>query len=349
MVQRPAASRLRRFLLLSLLIHLLGLWLLRFLPAAPPQALAPVAIRVLDAPLAPPPAARPPAPPPEKAPKPPPPKPSPRGGLVVDLPKPVEEAPPEAARIVSRYDSRAQDPGPGEAGARKPSGAKPPPLPAELNLPERYGGRQTAPAAAAPARQSAREKATPSEARPPAQHAPAPQPEAPRFRITAQQEVAMLRRPPEAPAEAKSRAFEEHLAALEKRLPLPTFEAPGVYAQGPERPGEGQDERGGGKYRSIDAFGLKHVSYLLQVQRQIELVFSVPFFVPTHGAIGVPIVGFTIRRSGELAEAVLLRSSGYAVLDNALLEAVKRAAPFRPFPEYLPEQELSIRVFATIS
>jgi TonB family protein len=75
----------------------------------------------------------------------------------------------------------------------------------------------------------------------------------------------------------------------------------------------------------------------------------VPFFVPNNGGVGVPIVGFTIRRSGEIAEAVLLRSSGYAVVDKALLEAIKRAAPYGPFPEHLSEDEISIRVYATIS
>jgi protein TonB len=58
-------------------------------------------------------------------------------------------------------------------------------------------------------------------------------------------------------------------------------------------------------------------------------------------------VGFTIRRNGELAEAVLLRSSGYPVLDQALLEAVKRAAPYHPFPDHLADPEISIRVYVT--
>ena len=85
------------------------------------------------------------------------------------------------------------------------------------------------------------------------------------------------------------------------------------------------------------------------MKRKIELVFSIPLFSPYNGRVGVPIVGFTIRRNGELSEAVLLRSSGYAVVDQALLNAVKRAAPYGPFPEHLPDQEISIRVYATIS
>jgi len=85
------------------------------------------------------------------------------------------------------------------------------------------------------------------------------------------------------------------------------------------------------------------------MQRKIELVFTVPSLRPDHGAIGVPIVGFTVRRNGELAETVLLRSSGYPAVDQALLRAVKRAAPYHPFPEDMPDQEISIRIYASLS
>jgi TonB family protein len=190
---------------------------------------------------------------------------------------------------------------------------------------------------------------TPTPEKPPESALPEGAGEAPRFRISTQQELAMLQREQQAAGRNGKQTFEEHFAHLEKRLPLPSFDAPGVYDRGPERPGEGREDTGGGKYQSIDSFGLKHFSYLIGVKRKIELIFSVPFFVPNNGSVGIPIVGFTIRRSGEIAEAVLLRSSGYAVVDKALLEAIKRAAPYGPFPEHLPEEQISIRVYATIS
>jgi TonB family protein len=189
----------------------------------------------------------------------------------------------------------------------------------------------------------------PTPEKPPEAAPPQGAEEAQRFRITTEQELAMLHRPGQAAGKQGKQTLEEHFAHLEKRLPLPSFDAPGVYERGPERPGEGRGDIGGGKYQSIDSFGLKHFSYLIGVERKIELVFSIPFFVPNNGGVGIPIVGFTIRRSGEIAEAVLLRSSGYAVVDKALLEAIKRAAPYGPFPEHLPEEQISIRVYATIS
>jgi len=298
-----------------------------------------------------------------------------QGGMLAELPKPIQEERPDQARIVSRFDSKAQDVGPAESGARKPSGEKPPQLPPELALPERYSALRPTPPETPPSQPTPQALTAPSPAPPPPPptprmpekprrreahegNKPVPQGEQPtpqkpsqpaeqRFRITAEQEVAMLQQPQA--DQGRKQAMEEHFEKLEKNLPLPSFDAPGVYQQGPEQPGEGQDATGGGKYRSIDAFGLQHFSYLVGVKRKIELVFSVPYFTPHQGTVGVPIVGFTIRRDGVLAEAVLLHSSGYAVVDRALLDAVKRAAPYGPFPEHLPDGEISIRVYATLS
>jgi TonB family protein len=97
----------------------------------------------------------------------------------------------------------------------------------------------------------------------------------------------------------------------------------------------------------VDAYGLKYFSYLIGVEQQIELVFSIPFFEPRNRRPSMPIVGFTIQRNGELSEAVLLRSSGYQEVDQALLDAVRRAAPYGPFPEHLRDPSISIRVFLT--
>ena len=474
-------SRLRLPLVLSVLVHVLVLGLLRFIslsgprpPAAstsdapvavrlvelPPQAPAPMtqvperARKLPEAPVRKPEPAAPKPPTPPRAPEPvspqraAPPVPQ-KGGIVVDLPKPVREERPDDARLISRYDSKAQDVGPGEGGSRKPSGERPRAMPPEIPLPERYStGQRTPPEApleaseppapappsvtpappkppapmlksevlpppkppvqapqakpAPPARPAppaaprmlaeekrqpgsppsppaAQTKAVPSapeSPRAPAeeqrraealphgsvpQTAPAPpaMPKIPldneRQKLTHEQELAMVQRDPRdregggKPAGNSKQGLDEHFARLEKHLPLPSFDAPGVFERGPERPGEGRGNGEGGKYRSIASFGFKHVSYLLGMQRKIELVFTVPPFVPDHGAVGVPIVGFTVRRNGELAEAVLLRSSGYPTIDQALMKAVRRAAPYHPFPDDMPDREISIKIFASFS
>src|SRR5262249_47746410 len=146
--------------------------------------------------------------------------------------------------------------------------------------------------------------------------------------------------------EAEQAAQEEQRS---DRMIAPATERAMMRRTPQEREGEGRGDGEGGKYRSIASFGAKHAPYLLGMQRKIELVFTVPQLRPNHGAIGVPIVGFTVRRNGELAETVLIRSSGYPAVDEALLRAVKRAAPYSPFPNDMPNQEISIRIDASLS
>ena len=378
---RKSRLRLYVFLFLSLVIHahLPLLWIL--IPSPEPLSI-PVAVRYVESPQAAIPKAVPPPsenlePKPEPAPeKPPEPVSTParQGGLVVDLPEPVQQARPGNAQIVSRYDSRAQAVGPGVAGTRMPSGLDPPDLPPELNLPERFSvqdatrprdmpapsqppspttrtARLAPPVSPEPVLPRTMEPARPTSKRP-SPLVVKPMLQDPRYQMTLQEELDMLRRRHEAQGMSEQdaqRAIGEHLAMLDEHRRLPGFDAPGVYETGPLRPGEGGDTPGeGGKFRSIGSFGLKHVSYLLDMQRKIELMFSVPFLVPDR-PVGVPIVGFTVRRNGELSESILLRSSGYQEIDKALLKAVRRAAPYRPFPDHLTDPSISIRIFARAS
>ena len=347
-------SRLWRYMLISVMLHLLLLGLLRWLPSDQAAELAaPVPVRLLP-PTEPTPTPPPASPKRRAAPKQPEPPASKRGGVLADLPKPAVEERPDDARIVSRYNSRAQDLGPGESGTRKPSGQNPPSRPPELNLPERYESTQQKQARAQPQPRAQQPKPKPAAEAPKPRKAPeaksglrpAFKPKEHDYTLTPEQEVAMLQREQEEAAKQMQRqSLEEHFDRLSRAQPLPSLDTSGVYEQGPEQPGEGSSDTGGGKFRSVDAFGLKYFSYLIGVEQQIELVFSIPFFEPRNGRISVPIVGFTIKRSGELSEAVLLRSSGYQEVDRALLDAVRRAAPYGPFPDHLPDSSISIRVF----
>ena len=372
---RKSRLRLFIFLLLSVAIHAHLPLLWHFMPSQDPSP-APVAVRFVELPPAAAPnlAQKPPENSTPEKPSEPSPLPPRQGGLVVDLPEPVRQERPREARIISRYDSTAQDVGPGEGGTRIPSGPNPPDLPPELNLPERYSVQgatrpRDIPAPAQPpappttvarlAPPASRQPVIPKPAVPPKSTSEQPRPlvvkpmlQDPRYQMTLQEELEMLRRQQEAAGMTEQdvqRAIGEHLALLDEHRRLPGFDAPGVYQAGPEQPGEGGDNPGeGGKFRSIASFGLKHVSYLLVMQRQIELMFSIPYLVPDR-PVGVPIVGFTVQRNGELSESVLLRSSGYKEIDQALLKAVRRAAPYRPFPDHLTDPSISIRVFARAS
>ncbi len=134
---------LRRYILLSIVVHLLVLWLLSLLPPYEPRLDAPVAIRMLNPPpltdlQSLPPAPNPITPKRQPLKKTPPPPPQEKGGILAELPKPLRQERPKDARLVSKYDSKAQDIGARSSRAQKPSGQTPRLLPPELALPERY-------------------------------------------------------------------------------------------------------------------------------------------------------------------------------------------------------------------
>jgi protein TonB len=72
--------------------------------------------------------------------------------------------------------------------------------------------------------------------------------------------------------------------------------------------------------------------YLTQVMARLQAAQRFPEQSRARGEEGRAVVRFAIRRDGALGEARLAASSGHAALDQAALEAVRRAAPFPPPP-----------------
>jgi len=56
---------------------------------------------------------------------------------------------------------------------------------------------------------------------------------------------------------------------------------------------------------------------------------------------------FIIDRRGHVVSHHIVRRSGYEVLDTAVDEMIKRAAPFPPFPPGMQGEELEITMAVT--
>ena len=65
------------------------------------------------------------------------------------------------------------------------------------------------------------------------------------------------------------------------------------------------------------------------VHRRIQRSLRYPSSAKRRGISGTPTVRFRIDEGGNLTSIALLKSSGYPELDEAALDAVRRAAPFR--------------------
>ena len=85
--------------------------------------------------------------------------------------------------------------------------------------------------------------------------------------------------------------------------------------------------------------------YLDNWKRRIEAVGAA--YLPELGKLdnisGSPTLMVSIDASGDLAEAVIRKSSGSPVLDLAALDILKRASPFDPFPKEIASEYDTLR------
>lgn len=61
-----------------------------------------------------------------------------------------------------------------------------------------------------------------------------------------------------------------------------------------------------------------------------------------HGISGELLILFSLNKAGSLTYIRLAQSSGYPVLDEEALRAVKLAAPFDPFLAQMGDEPLNI-------
>jgi len=105
---------------------------------------------------------------------------------------------------------------------------------------------------------------------------------------------------------------------------------------------------------SIDADGFKkeatislqepdmhYASYIRKVGEKIEGVWKYPEKAKKEGLQGRGIISFTLNRQGELIDVKILKSAG-PILDEAIMDAVKKAAKYYPFQDNMPIELLHI-------
>lgn len=88
---------------------------------------------------------------------------------------------------------------------------------------------------------------------------------------------------------------------------------------------------------SADTRESRIAGYLDRWKRKVERVgtLNFPEQARSRGLDGSPVLEVAIGADGELTDIVVRRSSGHAVLDQAALSILRRAAPFDPFPDTL--------------
>ncbi len=81
---------------------------------------------------------------------------------------------------------------------------------------------------------------------------------------------------------------------------------------------------------------------LKDLKKKIERVWQYPPQAAMRGIYGDLYIKFTIDKKGKLISLELLRTSGYKMLDDAAIKALKDAEPFWPLPDDWQKDSLTI-------
>ncbi len=92
----------------------------------------------------------------------------------------------------------------------------------------------------------------------------------------------------------------------------------------------------------IGTESIKYVSYMKLLKDKIQNVWVYPEQARLKNQQGTLLVEFGINKNGSLAYAKVIRSSGYPILDEAAIKAIKEASPFNPLPERFGVDRLNI-------
>lgn len=82
--------------------------------------------------------------------------------------------------------------------------------------------------------------------------------------------------------------------------------------------------------------------YLERLKEKIERVWQYPPQAAMRGIYGDLYIRFTIDKKGKLISMELLRTSGYRMLDDAAMQALKDAQPFWPLPDEWQKDSLTV-------
>ncbi len=94
---------------------------------------------------------------------------------------------------------------------------------------------------------------------------------------------------------------------------------------------------------TFDTSEFKHRGYMRMLKERIEDIWRYPKEAAKQGLTGDLYLKFTITKEGRLGSAELLRTSGHRILDEAALEAVRKAGPFWPLPDDIEKDALEIK------
>lgn len=147
--------------------------------------------------------------------------------------------------------------------------------------------------------------------------------------------------PPESPLAGR------RFSLLGPRIEVPPELSPPPSGSGGTRPegsgaGESGRERDGQVVVPLNTPDPKYAEYFLELKKRIEAHWVYPQEAIRRNQSGQGVVEFVLRKDGSVRLVEVVHSSGVAILDRYVENAIKFAAPFPPMPERLATDTLPI-------
>jgi TonB family protein len=94
---------------------------------------------------------------------------------------------------------------------------------------------------------------------------------------------------------------------------------------------------------TLDTQDKRYVSYARAVKERIMRHWRYPPEAKLNLMEGKLTVLFSLTKTGQMARVGILQPSGFPVLDEEAIRAIRAAAPFPPFPEHVTVGRLNIQ------
>ena len=86
----------------------------------------------------------------------------------------------------------------------------------------------------------------------------------------------------------------------------------------------------------------RFLGYFTNMRKAIELVWNYPMDAARRGMQGEVGLEFAISRDGHATQIKVIKSSGFPILDRAIIEAIQAASPFAPLPQSYQRSRLLV-------
>ena len=93
----------------------------------------------------------------------------------------------------------------------------------------------------------------------------------------------------------------------------------------------------------INTTSHRYTGYFIAMRNAISLAWHYPPRAATEGQQGLVKLDFSVDAEGYASAIRIIKSSGYHLLDEAIVSAIRSASPFQPLPTSIGKEKIRIR------